>query len=194
MSTILKNEYLTPEEYLEFERNSEYRSEYYDGEIVSMTGASRKHNLIVTNLVREIGNKLKNKNCEIYANDMKVKVSRLKTYVYPDITIVCGEAKFDDKRKDVLLNPLFIIEVLSKSTEPNDRGRKFLRYQKVSSLVEYILISQKESRIERYLKKDDKNWLYTDFQGKNIKIEFKSINCKLNSTDIYHKIKFDNEE
>src|SRR5262249_28879993 len=112
---------LSAKEYLAIERKNEFRSEFIDGEIVAMTGASRRHNLIVTNLTREISNQLKGKPCELYSNDMRVKVPSARIYTYPDIVVVCGEPKFEDNQFDTLLNPTLIIEVLSDSTESYDR-------------------------------------------------------------------------
>src|SRR6266498_1001389 len=127
MSQQVKS-YVSPEEYLRLERQSEYKSEYLNGEIFAMTGASRKHNLITTNISREISQQLKPRPCEVYAVDMRVKVRATGLYTYPDIAVVCGEPQFEDDYIDTLLNPTLLIEVLSQSTERYDRIAKSSYY------------------------------------------------------------------
>src|ERR1700757_5307277 len=138
MSSQVEPQY-TVAEYLALERKAEYKSEYFDGEIIAMTGASEKHNLIVTNVIGELRQGLKERPCRVYPSDMRVKIPRTRTYVYPDVIVVCEEPKFDDDYRDTLLNLLLIVEFLSESTESYDRGRKFIQYRKIDSLSEYIL-------------------------------------------------------
>src|ERR1700750_1609066 len=118
------NRYLTPEEYLSIERKAEGRSEYLKGEMFAMVGASRAHNLIVTNLTRELSQQLKGKPCEVYPNDMRVRIPAMGLYTYPDVVVACGTPLFEDDHVDTLLNPTLIVEVLSESTESYDRGKK----------------------------------------------------------------------
>ena len=120
---------LTPEDYLAIERSAEFKSEYFDGEIFAMAGASRAHNSIVLNTGSEIRQHLKNRSCKAYVNDMRVKVNPTGLYAYPDVIVVCGKEQFEDTHLDTLLNPTLIIEVLSDSTEAYDRGRKFEHYR-----------------------------------------------------------------
>src|SRR5262249_39888199 len=127
MSTPTKSRF-TPEEYLALERAAERRSEYYAGEIFAMGGASRKHIVIVANISGQLWSQLKGRPCRVYPNDMRVKVSPTGLYTYPDVAVVCGLDQFDDDHQDTLLNPTVIIEVLSKSTEAYDRGKKFEHY------------------------------------------------------------------
>src|SRR4028118_400920 len=134
--------YITPEEYLVFERQAEYKNEYFDGEIFAMVGASRKHNLITTNITRELSQQLKNKPCEVYSSDMRVRIPNANIYTYADLTVVCGEPKFEDAQFDTLLNPALIVEVLSKSTASYDRSQKFAFYRTIESLTDYILVAQ----------------------------------------------------
>ena len=123
---------LTAEDYLAIERSAEFKSEFFDGEIFAMSGASEPHNIIVTNTIIELGNQLKKRPCKLYANDMRVKVDPTGLYTYPDLVVMCGKAQFDDTHFDTLLNPTLIIEVLSDSTEAYDRGRKFEHYRKLN--------------------------------------------------------------
>lgn len=126
--------YLTPEDYLKAERLAETKHEYYQGNIFAMTGANRRHNLISVSLTATLYTKLRQHHCEIYANDMRVKVTATDLYCYPDIVVVCEPPQFDDKHKDTLLNPTVFIEVLSDSTEGYDRGKKFEHYRNLKSL------------------------------------------------------------
>ena len=112
----------TPEEYLAFERRSSERHEYLDGELFAMSGASKRHNQIVVNLSREISTQFKGRSCVVYTNDMRVRIAGTARYNYPDVVALCGQASFDDKEQDTLINPNLVIEVLSASTEAYDRG------------------------------------------------------------------------
>lgn len=180
--------YLSLEEYLAAERKSEFRSEYVDGEVVAMTGASRKHNIIVANAIGELRQQLKNRPCELYTNDMRVKIPTASVYTYPDVVVVCGEPRFEDNFVDTLLNPTLIIEVLSESTESYDRGKKFAYYRTLQSLGEYILIAQDEYRIEQYIKQDDGRWLLSEERSLDESIELTIIQCSFALKEIYDKV------
>src|SRR5436305_1067989 len=130
MSSLAKQHY-TADQYLALEREAEYKSEYINGEIYAMSGASREHNLIAVNLVRELSSQMRGRPCEVYGSDMRVKVAPTGMYTYPDVSVACNEPHFDDRQLDTLTNPTVIIEVLSPSTEAYDRGVKFLHYRKL---------------------------------------------------------------
>src|SRR5580765_534258 len=136
MSTLAK-EYYTPEQYLALEREAEYKSEYINGQIYAMLGASREHIVIAVNLVSELRTQFRGRPCEVYNSDMRVKVNPTGMYTYPDVTATCGEPVFDDKQRNTLTNPNVIIEVLSPSTEVYDRGVKFAHYRRLRSLTDY---------------------------------------------------------
>lgn len=180
--------YLTPEEYLAIERKAEYKSEYINGEIVAMTGASREHNLIVVNIAGELRQQLRGRPCEMYANDMRVRVPSTQLYTYPDVTVVCDEPQFEDDYLDTLLNPTLIIEVLSESTEGYDRGKKFGFYRTIPSLAEYLLVAQDEQRIEQYAKQQDGRWLLSESSSADDLIELVSIQCQLALKEVYDKV------
>lgn len=184
------NRYISPEEYLNIERKAEIRSEYLNGEIFAMVGASREHNLIVANITRELTQQLKGKPCELYPNDMRVRIPATGLYTYPDVVVVCGEPRFEDAHVDTLLNPTLIIEVLSESTESYDRGKKFSHYQTVGSLIEYLLVAQDEYRIEQYVKQPNEHWLYSDARSSEGFIELSSIQCVLALKEVYDKVAF----
>jgi Uma2 family endonuclease len=180
--------YLTPEEYLAIERKAESKSEYINGEIVSMTGASREHNLIVVNIAGELGQQLRECTCEMYTSSMRVRVPLALVYIYPDAAVVCDEPKFEDDYLDTLLNPTLIIEVLSESTEGYDRGKKFGFYRTIPSLAEYLLIAQDEQRIEQYTKQPDGRWLLSEYHSTEDVAELASIQCQLALTEVYDKV------
>ena len=189
MSAIPKTK-LTPEEYLEFERKSEIKHEYFDGEIFAMAGAKRRHNVINSNLGGLIWQHLRGKNCESYSNDMRVFVPETGLYTYPDLAVACGEPQFQDEVFDTLLNPILIIEVLSDSTEGYDRGKKFQHYRSIASLQEYILVSSDETRIEKYTRRGDGFWYLSEAVGREAEIEFSSVECRIALAEVYDKIDF----
>jgi Uma2 family endonuclease len=187
-SAALRKRY-TPEEYLALERQAEHKSEYLDGTTFAMAGASREHNLITGNLHREIGSQLKNRPCESYASDMRVLISQTGLYTYPDITVVCGEPLFQDEKRDTLLNPAVIVEVLSPSTVAYDRGKKFEHYRRLPSLREYILVAQNEVHVERFLREGD-NWHSTRLRSLDSTLQLASIDCNVPLREVYAKIVF----
>ena len=179
----------TPEEYLARERKALDKSEYRNGQIYAMPGASRKHNLITGNTLAELNVQLRNRVCEVYPSDMRVKVSPTGTYTYPDVVVVCEEPQFEDTHFDTLLNPTVLIEVLSPSTAAYDRGEKFASYQKLDSLCEYVLISQDRVRVEYYLRQKQ-TWDLTEFHSLSDIFRLVSIACELSLQAIYAKVQF----
>jgi len=183
-----KPQIFTPEEYLEFERQSKVRHEYIDGELFEMAGANKNHNRISSNIIRLLGNQLIERDCSVYGSDMRVKITAAEKYTYPDVVAICGDEAFEDETEDTLLNPMLIIEVLSKSTEAYDRGGKFEFYQLIESFREYVLISQEPFRVEQFVRKNANEWTYFEFRKPNEIVKLNSINCELVLADIYHKI------
>ena len=190
MSRQVKS-YITPEEYLAFERKAETKNEYVNGEIFAMTGASRKHNIIEGNIFGELRQQLKGKPCEVYPGDMRVKAPASRSYVYPDVVVVCGEPQLEDDYLDTLLNPTLVVEVLSKSAESYNRLAKSSFYRTIESLSEYLLVSQEEYRVEQYVKQTEGRWLLADVRALEGVIELESIGCSLALRDIYERITFD---
>ena len=184
------NTYISPEEYLAIERQAEYRSEYYAGEMFAMAGATRRHNRIVTNLTTTLDNQLKARPCNVYSTDMRVNVPRTGLYTYPDLVVTCGEEIFAaDKQEDILLNPLVIIEVLSDSTEAYDRGKKFEHYQSINSLTTFILVTQHSPRVEQYVRQEDgRLWTYSETHEVGATIKVEAIACELKLEDVYSKV------
>ena len=184
----LPDYYLSPKEYLAIERRAEYKSEYVDGVMYAMAGGSERHNLIAANLIIAIGAQLRDHPCRIYPSDLKVRVPNSRRFFYPDVSIVCGETQFADEEKDVVLNPVVVIEVLSDSTAAFDRGKKFQSYQQIESLREYLLVSQDEYVVEHFLRRDDGRWLYTKAGGLDESLALPTVKCRLALADVYSKV------
>ena len=191
--TSLAEQRLTAAEYLEIERAAESKSEFFAGEMFAMAGASEEHNLIVANVVGELRSQLKGRPCRVYPSDMRVKVSATGLCTYPDVVVICGDRQFDDQKRDTLLNPTLIVEVLSETTEAYDRGKKFDHYRQIPSLEEYILVSQSEPLVERFARQPDGSWLLTVVKGLESVLEFESVVCRLRLADVYFKVSFESE-
>jgi Uma2 family endonuclease len=177
----LPKAHLTPEEYLKFERQADAKSEYIDGVVLAMAGASERHNLIVVNLIVALRAPLKAKGCRVYPSDLKVKVGN--RFFYPDVFAICGETSFADDAQDIVTNPSLIIEVLSESTSGYDHGTKFLAYQQIPSLQEYLLVHQDHCLVEQYRRHPPNAWLYTRTDGKESTLE--TLGSQLSLDDIY---------
>ena len=180
----------TPEEYLEIDRKAEHRSEYVSGEILSMAGGSEKHSLIAVNTSGELRARLKHKPCRTFSSDMRIQISATGAFVFPDVSIVCGETHFAGSGHDLLLNPNVVVEVLSPSTESNDRGWKFAHYRQLESLSDYLLISQSEPSVEHYARQEDGRWVLTELRGLDSVLHLSSIGCELPLSEIYERVEF----
>ncbi len=189
MSTVPKTR-LTAEQYLATERAAQFRSEFYRGEMFAMVGASRKHNLIAGNVFGELHRQFKDRKCEVYQSDMRVKVNATGLYTYPDIVATCDEPRFEDDHVDTLVNPKVIVEVLSPSTELWDRGKKFEHYRSIPSLREYVMIAQDEVLVETFTRNADDHWVLSDHRTLNEVVVLDSISCQINLSDIYARIDF----
>ena len=190
MSRQIKS-YVTPKAYLRLERQSECKSEYVNGEIFAMTGASHKHNLVAGNIFGELRQQLKGRQCEAYVGDMRVKVTATGLYTYPDVVVVCGEPKFEDEHVDTLLNPTLLVEVLSQSTERYDRIAKSSYYRTLDSLAEHLLVAQDEVRVEQYVKQANGQWLLFECSSLDTVVELPTIGCSLGLSDVYDKVSLD---
>jgi len=181
---------LTPQEYLARERQAEYRSEFYRGEMFAMSGATWEHTLIKDNLAGEAGNRLKGGPCQVVTSDLRVKVDATGLYTYPDLVFVCDPPQFEDHVHDTLLNPRVIVEVLSNSTEKYDRGTKFGHYRQLPSVVEYVLVAQDRPLVERYVRQADDSWLLTAFSELTGSFEFGSVAVSIPLDEVYRGVQF----
>jgi Uma2 family endonuclease len=179
---------LTAQEYLEGERLSETKHEFLDGEIYALAGATEPHNLIVGNVIREVGTQLKGRRCRVYPSDMRLQVAETGLFTYPDVMIVCEEPRLVDDKIDTLLNPKVIFEVLSESTEANDRGWKWAHYRQLASLVEYVLVAQDVFRVEQFVRQSNGTWTFRDYLGLDAVAELPSIQCALPLSEVYYLV------
>ena len=182
------------EDYLRIEETALRKSEYLNGEMTEMPGVTREHILIVTNLVYALRAQMIDRPFEVYCSELRLKVSATGLYTYPDVMVSEAEPAFEDAGARIFLNPILLIEVLSKATESNDRGWKFSHYQRLQSLREYVLVSQNEFRVEQYVRQPDGKWLYTETTDPNRDVIFEPIACRVQMKDIYHRVIFKKEE
>ena len=190
MTTQTITTYVTPDEYLATQRLSEDRAEYLDGVVCPMTGATINHIRVVANLTAELVVQLRGKKCDVLPIDMKVRMPDLQKFFYPDVVVVGGEPQFHDDRKDIILNPIIIIEVLSPSTEAFDRGAKFHAYQTLESLKEYLLAAQDGPYVEQYVRGENGKWTYRAVSGLEASVKLPSVECTLNLSAVYDKVDF----
>lgn len=190
MSTLPKG-FISPEQYLELERASETRHEYYDGEMFAMSGAREAHNLVVLNLATALRQQLRPRGCRVFVNDLRVRVNETGAYTYPDVIVACGERQFLDATRDTLLNPTVIFEVLSPSTERHDRTRKFRHYKTIDSLKQYVLAAADSPSIDVFTRPVEGDWTWKNAYGLEEAIELESIGCRLALSDVYEDVEFD---
>ena len=188
MSSLEKT-YITPQQYLEMERKAEFKSEYYAGEMFAMAGGSEAHSLITGNILNLLWSQLRKRPCLTFNSDMRVLVDATGLYAYPDVSVVCGDVQFSGGRRDLLENPVVIVEVLSPSTEGYDRGEKFVHYQSISSLTDYLLVSQETMRVEHYIRHADDQWLLSMHFGPEALVKIASIDCELRLAEVYERVK-----
>jgi Uma2 family endonuclease len=182
----------TPEEYLDLERLSEIRHEFLDGTVYATAGESPRHSAICFNLNVAIGLQLRGTNCRGFSPNMKVRAGESGLYAYPDLAVACGEAFFHDRHGDVLLNPVVVFEVLSRSTQTYDRCEKFERYEAIETLLDYVLVSQDRPLVEHFSRRPDGTWSRAELSGTGAAFTLESVNCRLALADVYDRIEFDN--
>ena len=193
MTALPKNKIYSPEEYLASEEKADYRSEYENGEVVAMAGGSITHTQITFNIAKALDRQLFGK-CRILPTEMKVWVEKRGKFYYPDVTIVCDKPQFHLNRTDTIVNPLVLVEVLSRSTEAKDRTEKFWSYQLLDSFQEYILVSQDKAAIEQFVRQTDGSWRYSAVIGLGNAIKLTTVEAELNLDEIYQLIDFSLEE
>ena len=180
---------MSEEEYLVREPEAEYKSEFRQGRVVAMSGGTQAHALITLNVAGELRQQLKGRPCKAFASDMRTKVVAAGLYTYPDVMVVCGKSVFDAKDKNALINPTVIVEVLSKSTEAYDRGEKFGYYQKLDSLLAYVLVSQEKVQVERFTRESGE-WPVLKLHSLENTLDLPAIGCRISLREIYDKVDF----
>ena len=180
---------MTEEMYLEQERHSTTKHEYYAGAVYAMAGASEQHNLIALNIAATLHAQLRGRACRAYPSDMRVKVMQTGLHTYPDFTIVCGQSQFTNPvKRDTIINPTVIIEILSPSTERYDRGMKFQHYRTMPSLQAYLLVAQDNYHIECFIRHEHKQWLFSEAIGPEAIMAMPSIQGSLALQDVYEQV------
>lgn len=191
MTALPKKRNYTPAEYLALEETAEYRSEYVDGFIFKMAGGTAEAHITINfNVTKIFADKLRGK-YRAYQSEMKVWVEEVETFFYPDVTVVCGERKFYQDRRDIIENPILLVEVLSQSTQEYDKNDKFLTYQNIESFREYVLISQNKPAIQQYIRQADGGWKYKATIGLNSQVYFESVETEMSLEDIYDLVEFE---
>lgn len=177
---------ITPEEYLALEREAESRSEYFDGEIFAMAGASPAHVLIVSNLVAALDRQLADRPCAVFSTDQRVRVAETGLFAYPDVAVACREIRIDEN--ECLLNPRLIVEVLSRSTQDYDRGSKFAHYRTLDSLSDYLLVAQDRPYAEHFSRQDDGLWVLREIEGEDAEIAPRALDLRLPMAQVFRKL------
>ena len=178
---------LTEEQYLAIERAAEFKSEFVDGEMFAMAGASNAHALIQGNLFGELYAALRGTPCRPFGSDSRVRVPS-RAYVYPDVTVVCGPQATTGKHRDILVDPVAIFEVLSPSTEKYDRGVKSRLYRTIDSLRDYVLVSQEEIHIEQFTRPPNGVWTVRDYLSLDQELKMDSIGIAIPLQRIYSQV------
>jgi Uma2 family endonuclease len=180
--------YVTPEQYLEYDRNSEFRNEYISGEVMPVEAVTESHSLIVANVVRQLGNRLSGSPCRVYASGPRTALDPKKGYVYPDVTVACGQRQYLDARRDTVTNPKIAVEVLSPSTINYDLGLKARLYWAVASLTDLIFIQQDKVEIEYWHRANDGEWKKTLVEDPTGILKIESVSCEISVTEIYEGV------
>ena len=182
--------YYTPEEYLELEEKADYKNEYRDGEIISMTGGTTNHNKLALNLATGLNVALNDLDYEIYIGDVKLWIPRYREFTYPDVMVIECQPVYYSTNTTIVTNPVLIVEVLSKSTKDYDRGDKFLYYRSIPEFKEYILIDQTKYYVMQYVKTSENQWILTEYETEDALINLSSINVELSLKQLYKKVNF----
>jgi Uma2 family endonuclease len=181
----------TPADYLEFEVNADIRHEYINGEIVPMTGGTPNHNQILLNLAGALNFALRRQPYRVFAADQRLWMPIPKIYAYPDVMVIEGELAYQTGRRDTIMNPTVIIEVLSKSTQDYDRGDKFAAYRTIASFQEYLLVDQYACHVESYVKTGEKRWIFQEYDRMEATVTLESCDFEIALQDLYDKVQFE---
>ena len=181
---------LAEAEYLALERRAEFKSEFFAGEMFAMAGGTRRNSLIAANLAAEFRSRLKGKPCVAFNADLRVKIEATGLLTYPDLSVVCAAQKFLNSEEDTLVNPTLLAEVLSDSTEAYDRGKKFEHYRQIPSLKEYLLINQREPRIEQFIRQQNGEWLLREAVGLKATLAIPSLKIRLALAEVFARVRF----
>jgi len=180
----------TAEEYLELELAAETRSEYRNGDIIPMTGGTPNHNDISGNLYILLKSALKGKDYRIFYADQRLRIPAVNLYTYPDVMVVPKPLELQTGRRDTVVNPCFIAEVLSKSTQNYDRSEKFAAYRTIPTFQEYLLVDQHRVHVEHHVKTAVNQWLFSEYDDSSVVLSFSAFECQIQIADLYENIDF----
>jgi Uma2 family endonuclease len=194
MIPVTQQRYYSPEEYLELEEAAEFRSEYHAGEIIPLTSGTINHNQITGNFCIALVSALRGQPYRVFMTDLRLWIPQRKIYTYPDIMVASRPVELLEGRKDTITNPLMIAEVLSKSTESYDRGKKFEHYRTIPTFQEYILIDQYRMHVDQFSKTEEGRWLFSEYDGEGAVLSLTCVKLQIPLPDIYQEIEFEAEE
>lgn len=186
----LTKSYYTVDEYLDYEKNSLHKNEYYKGKIFPRSGNSINHNRITGNLLVQMKSYRQNPALEIFMCDIRIWVKNKDFFTYPDLIIISGNPEFYPGRDDTITNPMIIIEVISESTQNYDRGEKFVLYRSLVSFKEYILIDQYEQHVELFVKNSEGKWILTEYDHSDDMLKLSALDFQITLKEIYRKVEF----
>ncbi|MEG3437895.1 Uma2 family endonuclease [Pannus brasiliensis CCIBt3594] len=193
IAQLQENKIYSPEEYLEFEENSEERHEYIAGEIRLMTGGTPNHNKVAGNLYASLNFALKRQPYEVFMAELRLWIPEKRIHTYPDVMVISPPLEYAENRRDTVTDPLLIGEVLSRSTRNYDRGDKFIAYRTIPSFQEYILIDQYSPHVEHYRKTEPNQWIFTEYDGLDAVLSLSSVSLQIELADLYDKVNFGEE-
>ncbi|MCI5148755.1 MAG: Uma2 family endonuclease [Candidatus Electrothrix sp. MAN1_4] len=186
MQAVEQKLFITEEEYLAAEKEGEKKHEWYKGECFAMAGGTRWHNILSSRIIAALVERLEDTPCTPYMADFRLSIEAHQHYVYPDIMVVCEESSYI--ADDMVNNAEVVLEVLSKGTESYDRGQKFLHYQSIPLLCEYILVSQEAMQVEVYRRREDGRWEYHRLTQPSENLFFETVDCSISLNKIYRSI------
>jgi Uma2 family endonuclease len=186
----LPKRFFTQEEYLELEGKAEYKSQYVSGEIFAMAGTLPVHNRVLLNIIAGLNSRFRGRACDVYFQDIRLRVAAGDLYTYPDAMALCGKPQFESvgSNPPSLLNPQVIFEVLSPSTEAFDRGDKFARYRKLDSLTDYVLVAADRMRVEHHRLQDNGVWAFEEYTQPSHVLGLASLDCQMPLAEIYERV------
>lgn len=190
MQTEVTEKLYTVSEYLALEERAKNKHEYYKGKIIKMPGTTYIHNLIAVNIMAALNIALYEKDFSVLNSDMKIHIPQLESFVYPDAVVVFERPQFYESRNDVVVNPLLIVEVASRSTRKYDRTTKFEYYKTLPSFKEYVLVEQTQPWVIASYKIAERTWKDTEAASLDESIYFQSVDCTLEMKRIYHGVQF----
>lgn len=191
MYAVQPEDDMTEAEYLAFDAANEIKHEFKRGRVYAMTGASVRHNVITANTITHLNNQIGERDCTVTSSDVRIHIASKRAYRYPDVTVFCGDPVYVEGRVDTITNPVLLVEVLSPSTALIDRNDKLAEYTQIDSLQVYLLVSQREARVERYMRHGADEWLYTIASELDDSVALPSLDCTLALSEIYRKVSFD---